>query len=724
MTVTAKRLDIQGLRAVAVGLVVAGHVFGHPVGGFVGVDVFFVISGFLITGLLLREVEEHGRISLGGFYRRRARRILPVALLSLAATVTASYVVLLQDRFERTAADAGWAAGFVANWRFAASDADYFSSALPPSPLQHYWSLGVEEQFYVAWPLVLLGLVALARRARHGRGVDVRTAVAVLAAVVVAASFAWAWVQSGQEPTLSYYSTLTRAWEVAAGALLAALAPRLTSILGPARNVLGGLGLAAIVAGALLLDGGSAFPAPLAVLPVLGAVLVLASGIGTGSSAGTGSPRVAATALLRTRPLVHLGALSFSIYLWHWPVLVLGDVLVAERTLTYQVAVLALTLALATASYRLVERPVLDSDFLRPDRDGASRAGRRVALAAVGVGVVLLAVALVVPRDAPGTPSHVATAPGSAPGEEGQQAAGRTPRQAAEDKVAGALVAGLTAEEFPALQPPLDDVVEGGINPELEPGAECLNPSSLTDPDLCWHGTGPRRAMVVGDSVAIAWMPAVMKALGPDWSVRGYGLSNCPYVDATIEIDYDPEGAARCNEARSTIHEQVRAERPDLLVLSTFEAGVLWLGESPLPRAHDAWRDAAVRAIDKMAGEGTQVAIMAPPPAGHAVEGCVSRFSVPRDCQGSPSDAWTAQAAADRAAARRTGATYVDTSSWFCLEDQCPIFAGDTVVRWDIVHVTRQYADSLGDVLRFALRPALRAVARPPATPDASVGGR
>jgi len=697
MTDVPRRLDIQGLRAVAVGLVVAGHVFGKPGGGFVGVDVFFVISGFLITGLLLREAEERGRISLGGFYRRRARRVLPVGLLALAVTVTASYVVLLEDRFVRTAADAGWAAGFLANWRFAAADADYFDSGLPPSPLQHYWSLGVEEQFYLVWPLLLLAVVALLHRS--GGRAHLRATVAGLAGAVVVGSFAWAWVQSVQEPTLAYYSSFTRAWEVAAGALLAALAPRLTALPAQLRNVLGALGLAGILASCLLLSGASSFPAPVGALPVLATLLVLASGIGSG--------RVAATRPLRAAPLVYLGALSFSIYLWHWPVLVLGDVLVVERTVVFQVAVLALTLGLAVASYHLVERPVLDSDFLRTGHPIDWPTSRPVALGALAVSAVLVVAALAVPRlTSPPTPTPVAA--GSAPGQSAPGAGDASPQQAAEEEVVDALVSGLIAQEFPELSPPLDDVADQGVNPELEPGAECLNPTSLTDPDLCVHGTGPRRAMLVGDSVAISWMPALREALGEPWSVRGYALSNCPYVSATIEIDYDPEGAARCNEARATMREQVRRERPDLLVLSTFEAGVLWLGESPLPAAQDAWQEAAVRGIREMAGPGTRVVILAPPPAGHAVEGCVSRFSVPRDCQGSPSDAWKAQSAAEQIAARKTGATYIDTLDWFCLDDQCPIFAGDTVVRWDIVHLTRQYAASLADVLGFALQPAIR----------------
>ena len=215
------RGDIQVLRAVAVLLVVASHVTGVPEGGFIGVDVFFVISGFLITGMLLESADRPWREVVTRFYARRARRILPAALTTLAVTVAVSWLLLSSARADRVATDAVWAALFGANWHFAAVGTDYFASSTPPSPLQHYWSLAVEEQFYLVWPL-LLALAFVAMRARARR---TTTTVALgLAGVVAVLSFGWACWQSADAPTVAYYSTLTRAWEIATGAIVACLA--------------------------------------------------------------------------------------------------------------------------------------------------------------------------------------------------------------------------------------------------------------------------------------------------------------------------------------------------------------------------------------------------------------------------------------------------------------------------------------------------------------------
>ena len=166
--VTHFRPDIQGLRAVAVLAVVSHHLIGWPTGGFVGVDVFFVISGFLITGLLLREHQSRGRISLTEFYRRRAKRILPAAIVCLIAVVVAAFLVYRSARFEAVAVDAFFSMLFVANWHFAQVGTDYLASAGPVSPLQHFWSLGVEEQFYLLWPVVLVAiLLAIELRVRR-----------------------------------------------------------------------------------------------------------------------------------------------------------------------------------------------------------------------------------------------------------------------------------------------------------------------------------------------------------------------------------------------------------------------------------------------------------------------------------------------------------------------------------------------------------------------------
>ncbi|WJM16291.1 acyltransferase family protein [Microbacterium arborescens] len=343
------RRDIQGLRALAVLAVIGAHAVGWPRGGFVGVDVFFVVSGFLITGALLREVQLTGGIRLAAFAGRRARRILPLAVVVLAATTASAFLAFNRPRAEQTLLDGLWSAGFAANWRFAAVGTDYFHADDAVSPLQHFWSLAVEEQFYLAWPLLLLLVVSLLPAARR-RSRAAAGAVATLAAVVVAVSFAWALVQNADAAVPAYFSTLTRAWELAAGALIAAAVPLLRRI----PPVVGGLaswaGLAGLVAAFAVIDpeaGG--FPAPWAALPVAATALVLAGGV-------PGDPRHRHLFPLTNPASVFAGDVSYSLYLWHFPVIVFATVLLPARDATTAL-VLAITAVLAVASYHLVERP-------------------------------------------------------------------------------------------------------------------------------------------------------------------------------------------------------------------------------------------------------------------------------------------------------------------------------------------------------------------------------
>jgi len=236
------RRDIQGLRAIAVLLVALAHA-GVPFlkGGYVGVDVFFVLSGFLITGILVSEALSSGRVSLVAFYVRRARRILPAAALTLVATTIAAHHLLNFVRAREVVQDSAWAALFSANVHFAAQGSDYFQQGQPPSPIQHFWSLSAEEQFYLVWPsvlaLVLFGLVS--RRASLGR-------LLVVVCVLGGASLLWSIHETATSPTTAYFSSLTRAWELALGAALAVGALMVTRIPGRLQLGMGWVGLGAI----------------------------------------------------------------------------------------------------------------------------------------------------------------------------------------------------------------------------------------------------------------------------------------------------------------------------------------------------------------------------------------------------------------------------------------------------------------------------------------------
>jgi peptidoglycan/LPS O-acetylase OafA/YrhL len=330
-----RRRDIQGLRAVAVGLVVAAHA-GVPgvQGGFIGVDVFFVISGFLITSLLLSEGRRTDRIRLRDFYARRARRILPAATLVLVATLAYVSAVGSLARTEQSRADALWSAGFLANVHFARTGADYFSTDLP-SPFQHYWSLAVEEQFYLVWPLVLALLVH--HRARRG-------VVLAVTATVVLASFGWSLDLTEADPTGAYFSTLARAFELGGGALLAVHAPRVPRT---AQRLLGITGAVVLGWCAVTMGADTAMPGWQAAIPVAATMALLAARRGPVATA------------LSWAPIRLLGDISFSVYLWHWPFLVLGEPRLPEEWSHAEKVglLLVLTVVASALTYVLVERP-------------------------------------------------------------------------------------------------------------------------------------------------------------------------------------------------------------------------------------------------------------------------------------------------------------------------------------------------------------------------------
>lgn len=345
------RPDIEGLRAVAVILVVLYHSQVTAVhGGFVGVDVFFVLSGFLITGLLLKEHSQRGRVSILGFYARRTRRILPAAMTVIVLTVAASYLIQNFFAYGDTAQDGRWASFFVANFHFISVQTNYFDLGNPPSPLTHYWSLAVEEQFYVVWPLAILLVGLLLRR------VDIRWRVLAVAACGVAASFVWCVVQTGQEPTIAYFSPYTRGWELGLGAVLATLVPVMAKIPRIVGLLLAWTGLVAIFVSAVVYSASTSYPGWPALLPVLGAAAVVAGG-----SSGVG-----ASHLLGLRPVRSVGRVSYGWYLLHYPLMIIlvGALWSHPLSVEENLVIAGCTLVAAYVMFYVLERPIRRSKYL------------------------------------------------------------------------------------------------------------------------------------------------------------------------------------------------------------------------------------------------------------------------------------------------------------------------------------------------------------------------
>ena len=345
------RSDIDGMRAFAIAVVVAFHAsFPGFDGGFIGVDVFFVISGYLITGVLLRELDEHGRIRLGRFWARRIRRLLPASTAVVLVTLGATVLLLSPIAWQTSAESGVWAAGYAQNFFLAVEEADYFAVETR-NPFVHFWSLAIEEQFYVIWPLVMVGLARISGAVRQTWVLP-----AGLGALAVA-SFVHSVDLAGSDTTWDYYSPLSRGWEFAAGGLLAVAAPSLDRLRTAATSALATVIGAGLVGYSLFtVDAFTPFPGWNAVPPVVGTALVIAAHNGPTTPAGR---------LLDLPPVQWVGRMSYGWYLWHFPFLVIAEQWSQSFGPVRRMVVVLLALGAAATSYHLIENPVRFSEWLR-----------------------------------------------------------------------------------------------------------------------------------------------------------------------------------------------------------------------------------------------------------------------------------------------------------------------------------------------------------------------
>ena len=672
----AHRDDIQGLRAVAVLLVVLAHA-GVPYlqGGYVGVDVFFVLSGFLITGLLLAQAAKHGRVSLADFYVRRARRILPAAALTLVATDIAAGRLLNFVRAREAMSDSIWAALFGANVHFAQQGSDYFNQAQPPSPFLHFWTLSVEEQFYLVWPAVL-GLVLLGATGRWAR--RRLLAVIVVAGVV---SLTWSILDTAASPVTAYFSTFARAWELALGAALAIAASSLGKVPPRARMALGWLGLAAIGCAGILFSASTPFPGYAALLPAGGTALVIAAGIGERQS------RAGAGQVLSRAPLRYVGDRSYAYYLWHWPVLIIAEQYAGhELSVDVKLLLAGGAFLLSVVSYALFENPIRR---MRPP------AWRGALLWPASAGLVLL-VALLGLRSMSETAGRIEEAAAAVQPQALIDSQQVVPDATGAKALPPVVAAVRAAERNAPLPSPLTPPVSRLRN-DVYSFPDGCNPEGPTK--LCHLGdtSSRKRIVVLGDSHGVVWMPTVMHmAVRDHWLVL-------PFVKPTC-IPRTWVQTGDCRNWYVAAKRRASQLRPDVTLIIAS-----WAGTRKPPQAIRPLRLLSTA----MRRSSASVIILGDPASQRRdpTDCLLARDATMKTCTSRQKASQAQTDAAIAANARRAGVGFINSRGWFCAHARtwghgylCPMVINRTITNVDRGHISRTYGLELAQPFRKAFR--------------------
>jgi peptidoglycan/LPS O-acetylase OafA/YrhL len=698
-----RRTDIEGLRAIAVLLVLLFHA-GVPGlnGGYVGVDVFFVLSGFLITSLMLNERTESGRISLTGFYSRRIRRILPMSSIVAVVTLAASWVWLEPLRMRGLATDVLASAGFASNFVFAHRGADYLQSALPPSPLQHFWSLAVEEQFYVVWPaLTVVACLGVAR----ARDAMLRLRVGLVSIVVAVGSFVTCMSLMNENQVWAFYRPHARAFELAVGALLAAAPTFGGDLVRRIESLFAWGGLAAVVASGFVFDGMTRFPGPWALVPVLGTALVLRGGDTT---------NWAPDALLRLSPFQWAGSRSYSAYLWHWPILVIGAAAIGrDLTVIEGIVCVVMSLALAELSYRFVENPIRREKSIVGPR--AFAMGGAFLLVVAGAGLFVrnnppslgTGPAATTPTLTTGTTTTVAGVPVSTlPGETTTTVPGVAPTIINDRTTPQAVRDALYVTRVPSNLTPS---VGGALNdmPVIYDN-DCHAGFGATTPKDCVYGDATSTTVVglYGDSHAAQWFPAFEKvAIKNKWKLITYTKRGCPPVDIEVYSKVLGKVYKECDPWRANVMKKMKADGVQVVFVASFDR--LLDATTRIPIWQKPWRDGLQGTVDALRGLAiTPVLVEDTPFPGQDVPTCLSKnITSVTACNVTVNSAFRADMLQVRDDFDAGGVPVLRTRQWFCAETLCPVVVGNLLVYRDDNHMTMSYSRFVAPLLDAAIKP-------------------
>ena len=649
------RPDIQGIRAIAVVLVLLNHAqLPFVSGGYIGVDVFYVLSGFLITGLVVREIERDGRLSLRDFYARRAKRILPLAATVLVFVGIVSLFVYGTVRQVDVGGDIFAAALFFINWHFIAQGVDYFAVEEGlVSPLQHYWTLAVEEQFYVVWPLVLMVASTIAIKAKR----NVRLIMLYVMVPLALASLIYGLIYTAAAPNDAFFSTFARGWELAFGAILAVLLPKVIRMPKTATTVLAVAGVTVIIGSGVLMTESDPFPGWHALLPVLATVALLVAGASTVSNP--------VGRVLSMAPFQYVGKISYSMYLWHWPFVVFAIVIWGDLAPGWLLLATAVSVIPAAVSHKLIEEPIHHSRVLAQFPKRALAVGAVCIVAGAGIGLALSTDRL-----------QIETLP--------------------DGKARGARA--LNNGEFP-IQNKVDAIRPNPLDANDDRGQAyedgCLILASTVESPDCVYGNPDSDTSVVlfGDSHALQYAPALtLVAEEKDWKLTVLTRGNCTPADVDI--------GSFCNEWRDNTVERILEEDPDMIIMATSTTGTLDMitedgQEVVAPESVDFHEEGMVRTIEELQQTGATMVMMGDQ---------IQAPSLPDQCVAENLDSLRKCAFEnvprsgryfDKRAAEATGIELISPVPKLCNDELCPAVIGNVLVYRDTYHMSATYAETL-----------------------------
>lgn len=637
--------EIQGLRALAVLTVLIYHIFPDSLtGGFVGVDVFFVISGYLITGILYREVSSTGRLSIGKFYKRRANRLIPVATLVLVS-IAIMTPLLPVISWEKSAIDVLASAFYVQNWWLASQAIDYLASEDAPRALQHFWSLSVEEQYYLVWPLSILAL----SKARLLTKNNCKLVFGIFIIGIGISSFIYSIFLTNSNPSLAYFSTLTRAWELALGGSLAVFSSW-NKWSNEVKRLSGFFGFLLIIYSAYFYSNSTVFPGSSALAPTLGAALIIISGYS--------QSRMSIYSLLKNKPVQYIGDVSYSLYLWHWPVIILYQS-ISGRGVGYLDGLIIFIVSLSLAAHS----KVLFEDKFREYNNRNNKESIKLFITCMCISIF----------------SFIGVSYLSKNSFESSNS---------DSKIVEST---LTASDIISAKQDIPVVYERGCH---------VNQKSET-PLSCVLGNENAKESIVlfGDSHAAQWVPLLSEfALEKDYSLLTYTKSACAFSDIKVAKGKQKSFYESCSAWRENAISEIISKKPSFVFLSQSRTYKVYDRKSDSDTDYELVAKGVKRVWERFESAGIKViAIADTPRVGEDIPRCLSEQLThnSKSCDVSSPKLLARPDPILIAYENMQSKMLINMNDGICNAEICPAVIDGKIVWRDSHHLTASFAKSL-----------------------------